>query len=158
MKAGWSHHLKRVVVVLESTAKRANLAYSRFYQLPEAGRPRIKNPYQFSTLEISEPAVAHLKLSEDENTGYVHVKGLPRLSFKIDGSLPTDRQPRAIRITRTARRLNIALIFNTPTPAWAVPATESVGIDPGVKHLLTTVDDQEKVLQVPAETTRTTAR
>lgn len=135
--------------LLQSTVKRANLAYSRFFQVANAGRPRTKSPYQFSTLEISEPDVAHLKVSQDGKTSYVHVKGLPKLTFRTDKRLPDDRQPRVIRIIRTTRRLNVSLVFNVPSPASIGTATHSVGIDPGVKQMLTPVDDQGEVLQVP---------
>ena len=79
--------------LLKSAVKRANLAYSQFFQQSHPGRPRTKSPHRFNTLEISEPRVSHLKVSQDGKTGYIHIKGLPRLSFKMDGRLPKDQQP-----------------------------------------------------------------
>ena len=134
--------------LLESTAKRVNTSFSEYFKRPERGRPRTSNPHRCNNLEISEPRVNHLKVSENGKTGYIHVKGLPRLSFRIDGRLPRNEQPRIIRITRTPRRFNILLVFNLEIPT--VPAANhAVGIDPGVKFLLTAVDDEGQVTQVP---------
>ena len=135
--------------LLDRVAKRVNTAYSEFFKNPhERSKPNTISPYRFNTLELSEPANLHLKTSEDGRFGYIHVKGLLRLTFKVDGRLPEDEQPRIIRITRTPRRLNVCLVFQVEKDIPA-PAKESVGIDPGVKNLLTAVDDQGGVLQVP---------
>ena len=135
--------------LLEATVKRANQAYTRFFQKPDAGRPRTKTPHILSTLEISERAVNHLKLSKDRETAYIHIKGLPRLKIRTDHRLPTSKQPRAIRITRTPQGLNVSLVFNIEAPAPTTPPNHSVGIDPGVKHLLTAVNDCGQTTQIP---------
>ena len=135
--------------LLESTVKRANTAYSRFFNLPGTGHPRTKSPYRFNTLEISEPANRHLKFSKDGKSAFVHIKGLPRLRLKTDGRLPLDQQPRVILITRTPRRLNACLVFNTEKPPYIEPPNQSVGIDPGVRNMLTAVDEKGRVLRIP---------
>ena len=66
-----------------------------------------------------------------------------------DHRLPTDRQPRAIRITRTPRRLNVSLVFNIEVPTPTTSPNHSVGIDPAVKHLLTAVNDCGQITQIP---------
>ena len=134
--------------LLESAAKRVNTSFSEYFKRPERGRPRTTSPYRCNTLELSEPAINHLKVSADRRTGYIHVKGLPRLSLRADTRLPLDQQPRIIRITRTPRRYNILLVFNQEKELPA-PISQSAGIDPGVKHLLTAVDESDEVLQVP---------
>ena len=134
--------------LLESTAKRVNTSFNEYFKRAERGRPRTSSPYRFNTLEVSEPRVNHLKVSENGNTGHVQVKSLPRLSFRIDGRLPRDEQPRIIRITRTPRRFNILLVFNREIPAVAA-ASHSVGIDPGVKHLLTAINEVGEINQTP---------
>ena len=134
--------------LLASAARRVNTSFSEYFKRPERGRPRTSSPYRLNTMEISEPAVGHLKLSEDGRKGYVHIKGLPRLQFKPNNRLPEGVQPRIIRITRTPSRYNVLLVFNqeiTPEPA----PNQSVGIDPGVKHLLTAVNQTGQVAQVP---------
>ena len=134
--------------LLESTAKRVNTAFNEYFKTPERGKPRTSSPYRFNTLELSEPAVNHLKVSKDGRKGHIHVKGLPRLSFRIDERLPRKEQPRIFRITRTPRRFNVLLVFNQEIPT--VPAANhSVGIDPGVKFLLTALDDEGQVTQIP---------
>ena len=134
--------------LLESTAKRIKTSFNEYFKRPERGRPRTSSPHRCNTLELSEPRVNHLKVSEDGRKGYIHIKGLPRLSFKIDGRLPINEQPRIIRITRTPRRFNVLLVFNQEIPALPAP-NQSVGIDPGVKHMLTAVDEASQVTQVP---------
>ena len=134
--------------LLESVAKRVNTSYAEFFKKPERGKPHTQSPFRFDTLELSEPANQHLKLSPNGKTASIHVKGLPRLSFQADGRLPQGQQPRVIRITRTPRRLNVCLVFQVNKE---IPEArhQSVGIDPGVKHLLTAVNDAGNVLQVP---------
>ena len=134
--------------LLESAAKRVNTSFSEYFKRPERGRPRTISPYRFNTLNISEPAVAHMKLSSDGKKGCIHVKGLPKLDFKPDGRLPEGVQPRIIRINRSPRRWNILLVFNQDLPEVPAPK-QSVGIDPGVKHLLTAVEDAGQITQVP---------
>lgn len=85
------------------------------------------------------------------------MKGLPRLKFKVDGRLPEGEQPRLIGITRTPRRLNVCLVFQVEKDIPA-PAKKSVGIDPGVKHLLSAVDEREEVIQIPGWTIPATGR
>ena len=108
-----------------------------------------KNPHQFHTLEVAEPSTKHLKISPDGRTGYIHVKGLPRLTFNADHRLPTDQQPAAIRITQTPRRLNVCLVFNRPAPIYQEPANHAVGIDPGQKYMVTAVNDADEIRQIP---------
>ena len=51
-------------------------------------------------------------------------------------------------VSRTPRRLNVNLVFNVETTVTKPPPRGSVGIDPGVKHLLTAVDDTKHVVQI----------
>ena len=150
----YNHYARRL---LESVAMRANTVYSEFFKRPERGKRHTTSPYRFNTLELSEPANLHLKTSEDGRFGYIHVKGLLRLTFKVDGRLPEGEQPRLIGITRTPRRLNVCLVFQVEKDIPA-PAKKSVGIDPGVKHLLSAVDEREEVIQIPGWTIPATGR
>ena len=135
--------------LLESVAKRVNLAYAKAFREPMAGFPKTSSPYRFSTLEVSEPAVSHLKVSDDGETGMIHVKGLPLMKFETDGRLPHDQQPRIFRITRTPRRWLLTLVFDQVPTEWSQPQLHSVGIDPGVKQVITTIDETGQFLQIP---------
>ena len=74
---------------LEDTVlKRVNTAYAEFFKRPQRVRPRTSSPHRFNTLEVCEPRVNHLTLPEDRKKGYIHVKGLPRLSFRPDQRIP----------------------------------------------------------------------
>ena len=137
--------------LLESVAKRANTSLAQYFKKTERGKPRTSSPHRFNTLEISEPAVTHLKTSGNGKIGYIHIKGLPRLAFQVDGRLPLGVQPRIIRITRTPRRLNVSLVFQVEKEA-SLPTQQSVGIDPGVKHLLTAINENGGIVQVPGLT------
>ena len=130
--------------LLAATAKRVNLAYAKAFREPRTGFPRTASPYRFATLEVSEPAVSHLKVSDDGKTGLVHIKGLPLKKFNTDRQLPRGTQPGVIRMTRTPRRWLI-----TEPKEWPEPELESVGIDPGVMQVVTAVDDTGQVLQLP---------
>ena len=135
--------------LLTSVAKRVNLAYAQAFREPMAGFPQTSSPYRFSTLEVSEPAVSHLKVSDDGGTGLIHVKGLPLMNFGTDDRLPDYQQPRVFRITRTPRRWLLTLVFDQEPTEWPQPQLHSVGIDPGVKHVITTIDETGEILQIP---------
>jgi len=125
----YDNYSRRLMV---SVAKRVNLAYAKAFREPMAGFPHTSSPYRFSTLEISEPAVCHLKVSDDGETGLIHVKGLPLMKFGTDGRLPDDQQPKVFRITRSPRRWLLTLVFDQEPTEWPQPQLHSVGIDPGV--------------------------
>lgn len=135
--------------LLEGMTRRVNLSFIKHFKDPaNVGRPQTKSPYRNRTLEISEPSVSHLKVAKSR-CATIHVKGLPTIRFRTDHRLPASAQPRTIRITRTPRRLLVSLVFQLEPVQWPEPARDSVGIDPGVKQLLTAVSDNGAVLQIP---------
>ena len=99
--------------VSESVLKRVNDAYQRAFNVPGAGFPKIQSPYEFRTLEISEPAVNHVRFSKS-GTAIISVKGLPELWFKSDHRIPMLEQPRSIKITKRGRTLTATLVYNVP--------------------------------------------
>ena len=155
--------------LLVSTGKRVNTAFDRPWQVPGAGFPKTKDPHRFNTLEVSEPRTGHLKISEDGRTATLSVKGLPTIWFKTDhrmrqirpngrnlkqealpaDGIPRDVQPRVFRITRTPRRLNVTMVFDTEHQKLPEPEVDSVGIDPGVKNLITTSDSEGTIRHFP---------
>ena len=142
----YDNYSRRLMV---SVVKRVNLAYAKAFREPMAGFPHTSSPYRFSTLEVSEPAVSHLKVSDDGGTGLIHVKGLPLMKFGTDRRLPKSVQPRVFRITRTPRRWLLTLVFDQEPTEWPQPQLHSVGIDPGVKQVITTIDETGEFLQIP---------
>ena len=155
--------------LLVSTAKRVNTAFARPHLVPGAGYPDTKDPHCFNTLEVSEPGTNHLKISEDGRTATLSVKGLPTVWFNTDqrmrqvrprgrdlnpetvpeDGIPRDVQPRTFRITRTPRRLTVTMVFETEHMKLSQPQVDSVGIDPGVKNLITTSDSEGTVTHIP---------
>ena len=142
----YDNYSRRLMV---SVVKRVNLAYAKAFREPMASFPHTSSPYRFSTLEISEPAVSHLKVSDDGETGLIHVKGLPLMKFGTDRRLPKSVQPRVFRITRSPRRWLLTLVFDQEPTEWPQPQLHSVGIDPGVKQVITTIDETGEFLQIP---------
>ena len=137
--------------VLEGTARRVNKAFRDDYKRG-VPRPSGWNPHRNDTLEISEPGRKHLRV--DGGKGTIRIKGLPKLTFNTDHRLPPDTQPRVIRITRKPRRLVVSLVLPRPFGP-ALPAEkESVGIDPGKKFLVTTVDETGFVQKIPGHDDR----
>ena len=63
--------------------------------------------------------------------------------------IPRDVQPRLFRITRTPRRLTVTMVFDTEHRSLPEPERDSVGIDPGVKKLITTSDSEGTVTHTP---------
>ena len=125
-----------------------NKSYSTYFKRPEVGPPQTASPYRNRTLEISEPANKHLKFSK-KGWATVHVKGLPVIKFRTDQRLPENEQPKVIRITLKPRGIVVSLIYQKVPKNIGEPTKHSVGIDPGVKHNITAVSNDETVLQIP---------
>ncbi len=134
--------------LLESVAKRINTAWKRAYADPDAGYPDTHSPYNFRTLEISEPAVQHLKTTSDGRTE-IHIKGLPTIWFHPDHRMPNDQQPRSIAITKHGRKLTVSLTYNLLPMQYSPPKYASCGSDCGVANRLTVVNDQQQYYEVP---------
>ena len=138
---------------MAETAKQANQAWNSAGKAGK-GPVRTKDPFRHSTLQISEPKAPHLKLNQAKTLATVSIKGLPALRFRPDRRLQEGVQPRIVRITQTPRRVLVSLVFNRPEGP-AMPAPEhSVGIDPGVRFMLTTSGSDGEVLQVPGQNNR----
>ena len=97
----------------QSVLQRVNDAYQRAFSVAGAGFPQTRSPYAFQTLEISEPAVAHVTFTK-HGYGVLHVKGLPELRFKTDHRIPMLEQPRVVRITRQGQGITVTLVYRIP--------------------------------------------
>ena len=122
--------------LLDRTAMQANMAWDA--RLKAAGRPPdTKYPHLHNTLAVSEPGTKLLTISNDDRKATIRIKGLPKLELKADHRLPRDTQTRIIWLTRKPRRrLEFSLVFNLPEGPGQPAPHHSVGIDPGVKHML----------------------
>ena len=134
--------------LLESVAKGVNKSYSTYFKRPEVGRPQTASPYHNRTLEISEPGNKHLKFSKKGWTT-IRIKGLPVIKFRTDQRLPENEQPKVIRLTLKPRGIVVSLIYQKVPKNIGEPTKHFVGIDPGVKHNITAVSNDETVLQIP---------
>ena len=134
--------------LLESVAREVNKSYSTYFKHPDVGRPRTASPYKTRTLEISEPAIEHVKVKPDGHAT-IRIKGLPVIRFQTDHRTPEHEQPKVIRITLKPRRLIVSLIYQLEPKNIGKPARASVGIAPGVKHNITAVSDDGTILQIP---------
>lgn len=135
---------------------------------PKRGRPKKKNPHHRRTLTVSEPARQHLTLVNHDHRqmnlyepliewqeshksrpkGVINIKGLPQIWFEPDDRIPKGEQPREINITRTAKRLYVNLVFDVERK-WPEPVLNSIGIDPGTVHSLTTSDGEGTIVHHP---------
>ena len=134
--------------LLESVAREVNKSYRTYFKHPDVGRPNTASPYRNRTLEISAPANQHLKV-QPNGWATIRIKGLPTVKLQTDERMPTDTQPRAIRITLKPRRMVVSLVYQQEPGELGAPANQSVGIDPGVKHNITAVSHDGTVLQIP---------
>ena len=134
--------------LMDQTAQRARGAF--FDALKAAKRPaQTKDPHRFQTLQTSEPRINHLKFSPNGKKATVHIKGLPVIKFKPDYRLPTNEQPREIKITNSPRGIQVNLTFPLPVGPPIPPHLQSVGLDPGRKLLMAAVSDDGSILIVP---------
>ena len=132
----------------ERVVKRVNDSYHRAFTVRGAGFPRMRSPYQFRTLEISEPRNKHVKFRKS-GVAEIHIKGLPILWFKTDHRINILEQPRSIRITQHGRTLTATLVYEFPNYPLPPAKYQSCGIDPGVVQRLTVVNDQSQYRQIP---------
>ena len=132
----------------ERVVKRVNDSYHRAFTVRGAGFPRMRSPYQFRTLEISEPINKHVKFRKS-GVAEIHIKGLPILWFKTDHPINILEQPRSIRITQHGRALTATLVYEFPNYPLPPAKYQSCGIDPGVVQRLTVVNDQSQYRQIP---------
>ena len=132
----------------ERVVKRVNDSYHRAFTVRGAGFPRMRSPYQFRTLEISEPINKHVKFRKS-GVAEIHIKGLPILWFKTDHRINVLEQPRSIRITQHGRALTATLVYEFPNYPLPPAKYQSCGIDPGVVQRLTVVNDQSQYRQIP---------
>ena len=130
-----------------SVVKRVNDAYHRAFTVHGAGFPKTKSPYDFRTLEISEPANKHVKFRKS-GVAEIHVKGLPVLCFKADHRINVLEQPRYIRITQHGRAMTATLVYEFPNYPPSPAKYQSCGIAPGVVQRLTVVNDQHQYQQI----------
>lgn len=165
--------------LLESVERDVHRAFSAHYDylskrkqgilVPKRGRPKKKAPYRHRTLSISEPVNQHLKLSNQDHRqmnlyeplikwqeshvsrpkAVINIKGLPQIRFEPDDRIPKGEQPREIHITRTAKRLNVNLVFDVERK-WPEPILDSIGIDPGTVFSLTTSDSEGEAAHYPS--------
>lgn len=160
---------------MERDVHRAFSAYSDYLgkrkqgiPAPKRGRPKKKNPHWRRTLTVSEPAINHLTLRNHDHRqmnlyeplidwtdshayrprATIKIKGLPQIWFEPDDRIPKGEQPREISITRTAKRLNVNLTFDVERQ-WPEPILDSIGIDPGTVHSLTTSDIEGTIHHQP---------
>ena len=131
----------------ESVVKRVNDAYHRAFTVHDAGFPKTESPYQFRTLELSEPVTKHIKFLKS-GVAEIHVKGLPTLWFKTDHRINILEQPKCIRITRHGRALTATLVYQFPDYQPTRAPYQSCGIDPGVVQRLTVVNDRQQYQQI----------
>ncbi len=164
--------------LLESVERDVHRAFSAHFDYlakrkqgipaPKRGRPKKKNPHWHRTLTVSEPAVKHLSLRNHDHRqmnlyepliewqenhtsrpkAVINIKGLPQIRFEPDERLPKGEQPREINITRTAKRLNVNLVFDVERK-WPEPLLDSIGIDPGTVFSLTTSDSDGEIVHHP---------
>ena len=134
--------------LLEGATRQVNKSYRTYFKHADVGRPKTASPYQNRTVEISEPAVQHLRFRPD-GWATIKIKGLPTIRFRTDQRLPKDAQPQAIRLTLKPRRLVVSLIYQRAPKDIGPPSRQSVGIDPGVKYNITTFSNDGTVLQTP---------
>lgn len=139
--------------ILEGVARRVNKAWRRAYSDPDTSFPKTRSPYDFQTIEISEPKVQHLKFSAS-GTAEIHIKGLPTIRFYPDHRLPRNRQPRSIMLTRRGRKLTVSLTYNLLPLEYTPPKRKSCGADMGVANRVTLVNEHQQYTEIPPVHTR----
>ena len=125
-----------------STLQRLDKAYQAFFRRIKSGEkpgfPRFKGRNRFRTLAWHSGYEKNLVLDRERGKGCVKAKGMPRVEFRLRRDLP-DAQPQEIRITKTARRVVVSLVYvldDLPEQTSRKPKNP-VGIDAGVKNHVT---------------------
>ena len=131
--------MRRVQV---DTLKRLDKAFQAFFRRVKAGDkpgfPRFKGRNRFRTLAWHSGYENSLVLDRERGKGFIKAKGMPHVEFRLRRELP-DGQPQEIRITKTARRVVVSLVYvldDLPKQQSGKPKNP-VGIDAGVKRHVT---------------------
>ena len=125
-----------------STLQRLDKAYQAFFRRIKAGEkpgfPRFKGRNRFRTLSWHSGYEKNLVLARERGKGFIKAKGMPRVEFRLRRDLP-DCQPQEIRITKTARRVVVSLVYvldDLPKQMSRKPKNP-VGIDAGIERHVT---------------------
>ena len=129
------------VRVLRSPLNRLNKAYGAFSRRVTRGEkpgfPRYRSKRRYRGFEIDDRPGSALKVQG--RRGRVRLKGLPPIGFKIRRELPDLDRLKTVRVVRTARRIEVQLVFEVdiPEPIQLEDVRRPVGIDLGVASRLT---------------------
>lgn len=135
-------------LTIETSLKRLDIAYKRFYKnlkagvpVAKAGKPRFKSAQRFRTLELYAGANRYLR--EDRPGRYrLQIKGCPAIRFRPHRPLPQG-QPETVRIVRKARRVEVQLVYMVDAPQPAEPTGAGIGLDVGVKWMVSDNEGQQ---------------
>ena len=129
------------VRVLRSPLNRLNKAFGAFFRRVRNGErpgfPRYRSKRRYRGFEIDDNPRPVLK--RNGKRGRIRVKGLPPIGFKIRRELPDPERLQTVRVVRTARRIEVQLVFeiDVPEPVRIDEVRQPVGIDWGVAQRLT---------------------
>ena len=129
------------VRVLRSPLNRLNKAFGAFFRRTSHGEkpgfPRYRSKRRYRGFEIDDRPGSVLKVQG--RRGRVRGKGLPPIGFRIRRELPDLDRLKTVRLVRTARRIEVQLVFriDVPEPIGVEEVRQPVGIDWGVASRLT---------------------
>ena len=125
--------------VLARRQRASQAFYKRVKEGQKPGYPRFKSWQRFRTIDLREVSPGMVKERRDKEGNLkvymVRVKGLPPIIVNKGAELPASDNLRALRITRSGRRVTVSLTYAVERePMPFNPA--SVGIDMGVSNRL----------------------
>ena len=127
--------------ILRSPLNRLNKAFGGFFSRVKKGQvpgfPRFRARRRYRSFEVDDAPGPMVKLGSN-GKARVRTKGLPSINFKPNRELPPLEDLKVLRIVRTAKRVEIHLVYqiDVPEPIRAEHAQSPVGIDLGVTNLV----------------------
>ncbi len=124
--------------VIRHTAARWN----KYLKDENTGRPRYKTG-RFRTIALDSPQGRVIRFTATGKP-VLHINSLPAIRLLTSQQIPSDRQPRAVRITLKGRMIHVRLSYQFELPERLEPtlATSPVGVDLGIALSMATSTGQ----------------
>ena len=115
-------------IVIRHTAARWN----KYLKDEATGRPRYKTG-RFRTIALDSPQGRVIRFTASSKP-VLHISSLPAIRLLTSQEIPTDRQPRAVRITLKGGKIQVRLSYQFEVPERQDPteATNPIGLDLGI--------------------------
>ena len=142
LRAGSPDHDNVLRRLQDNVIRQTAARWNKYLKDDNTGRPRYKTG-RFRTIALDPPQGRVTRFTASGKP-VLHISSLPAIRLLTSQNIPTDRQPRAVRITLKGARIQVRLSYQFEVPQRQDPtlATSPVGVDLGVALSMATSTGQ----------------